>query len=146
MDTSGRGTSQNSILSPDSEVLVSWSCLHSSGHLRQTLAGRLLGFGPPLDRMLRGQKRPLACVCANSLQSCPTLRPCGLQPTRILSPWDSPGKNTRVGCHDLLQGIFHTQGSNLHLLHCQAGSLPLAPPGNPLRSFLRNCSSFCLHF
>ena len=32
---------------------------------------------------------------------------------------DSPGKNTEVGCHALLQGIFLTQGSNLHLLHCR---------------------------
>ena len=45
---------------------------------------------------------------------------------------DSPGKNTGVGCHALLQGIFQTQGSSLHflrLLHWQAGSLPLVPPG-----------------
>ena len=33
-----------------------------------------------------------------------------------LSPWDSPGKNTGVGCHALLQRIFQTQGSNLSLL------------------------------
>ena len=45
-------------------------------------------------------------------QSCPTLKPHGLQPTRLLHPWDSPGKNTGVGCHALLQGIFPTQGSN----------------------------------
>ena len=32
---------------------------------------------------------------------------------------DSPGKNTGVGCHALLQGIFLTQGSNLGLLHCR---------------------------
>ena len=40
-----------------------------------------------------------------------------------------------MGCHALLQGIFQTQGSNLrllHLLHCQVGSLPVAPPGKPL--------------
>ena len=34
-------------------------------------------------------------------------------------PWDSPGKNTGVGSHSLLQGIFLTQGSNLCLLHCR---------------------------
>ena len=48
--------------------------------------------------------------------------------------WDSPRSNTRVGCHFLLQGIFPTQGSNmglLSLLHWEAGSLPLGPPGNP---------------
>ena len=48
---------------------------------------------------------------------------------------DSPAKNTGVGCHALLQGIFPTRGSNpslLYLLHWQAGSLPLGPPGKPL--------------
>ena len=35
------------------------------------------------------------------------------------SPWDSPGKNTGVGCHFLLQGIFQTQESNPGLLHCR---------------------------
>ena len=49
-------------------------------------------------------------------------------------PCPPPGKNTGVGCHALLQGIFWTRGSNLRLLrllHWQAGSLPLAPPGKP---------------
>ena len=48
------------------------------------------------------------------------------------------GKNTGVGCYFLLQEIFPTQGSNpglLHLLHWQADSLPLAPPGRPLKTF-----------
>ena len=46
--------------------------------------------------------------------------------------WDFPGRNTEVGCHFLLQGIFPTQGLNLillGLLHWQMDSLPLAPPG-----------------
>ena len=43
----------------------------------------------------------------------------GLQPTRLLWPWDSLDKNTRVGCHFLLQEIFPTQGSNPCLLHCR---------------------------
>ena len=44
-------------------------------------------------------------------------------------------KNTGVGCHFLLQGIFPTQGSNLRLLcllRWQADSSPLAPPGKPI--------------
>ena len=56
--------------------------------------------------------------------------PCEPQPTRLLCPWDSLGKNTRVGCHALLQGIFPTQGLNLcllSLLHWQARSLPEVP-------------------
>ena len=43
----------------------------------------------------------------------------GLQPARLLCPWDSPGKNAGVGSHSLLQGIFPTQGSNPGLLHCR---------------------------
>ena len=44
-----------------------------------------------------------AAATAKSLQSCPTLRPQRQQPTRLPRPWDSPGKNTGVGCHFLLQ-------------------------------------------
>ena len=46
-----------------------------------------------------------------------SLRPHGLQPARLLCPWDSPGKNTGAGCYFLLQGIFPTQGSNMGLPH-----------------------------
>ena len=63
-------------------------------------------------------------------------RPYGLQPTRLLRPWDSPGKNTGVACHFLHQEIFPTQGSNLcllSLLHWQADSLPLAHLKSPLK-------------
>ena len=47
----------------------------------------------------------------------------------LICPWDFPGNNTGVGCHDLLQGIFLTQESNpclLCLLHWQEDSLPLS--------------------
>ena len=44
-----------------------------------------------------------AAAAAKSLQSCPTLRPQRRQPTRLPYPWDSPGKNTGVGFHFLLQ-------------------------------------------
>ena len=49
----------------------------------------------------------------------------------IVCAWDSPGRNTGVGCHALLQGVFPTLGWNLHLLrllHWQVGSLQLVPP------------------
>ena len=48
-----------------------------------------------------------------------SLRPHGLQPTRLLRPWDFPGKSSGVRCHFLLQGIFLTQGSNPGLPHCR---------------------------
>ena len=44
-----------------------------------------------------------AAAAAKSIQSCPTLRSHRRQPTRLPRPWDSPGKNTGVGCHFLLQ-------------------------------------------
>ena len=54
--------------------------------------------------------------------------------TRLLCPWDFPGKNTRVGCGFLLQGIFLTQRSNpclLKLLHCRKILYPLNHQGRP---------------
>ena len=63
-----------------------------------------------------------------------SLQPYGLYPTRLLCPWDSPGKNTITGSYAVPQGIFPTQESNLcvlRLLHWQAGSLPLSLPGKP---------------
>ena len=71
------------------------------------------------------------------IQLCLTLcNPMDCKPTRLLCPWDFPGRNTGVGCHALLQGIFPTQGSNPHLLCLllwQAGYLPLASPGKPVK-------------
>ena len=48
-----------------------------------------------------------------------SLQPHGLQPTRLLRPWDFPGKSIGVGCHFLLQRIFLTQGLNPGLLQCR---------------------------
>ena len=50
----------------------------------------------------------------------------GCHCTRLLCPWNSPGRNTGVGCHSLLRGIFPTQGSPLHLLLWQADASPLS--------------------
>ena len=49
-------------------------------------------------------------------QLCPTLRDLM---DGVLCPWDFPGKNTGVGCHSFLQGIFPTQGPNPGILHCR---------------------------
>ena len=53
----------------------------------------------------------------------------GLYSAWLLCPWNSPGKNTRVGSHSLLRGIFLTQGSNLGIPTLQADSLLSEPPG-----------------
>ena len=59
------------------------------------------------------------CVCIHLVaQLCPTL--CDLidcSPPSSSAHGDSPGKNTGVGCHAFLQGIFPTQGLNIGLLH-----------------------------
>ena len=58
-------------------------------------------------------------VCESHSVMFNTFRPHGLKPARFLCPWNSPGKNTGVGCHSVLQGIFPTQGSNPGLPHCR---------------------------
>ena len=60
----------------------------------------------------------------------------GRYPTRLLCLWDSPGKNTGVGCLALLQGIFPTQGSNLGLMHGRWILHQLSHQGSP---------NFCSH-
>ena len=61
----------------------------------------------------------------------------------------SPGKNTGVGCHFLLQGIFPTQGSSLgllYLLRWQVDSLPLVPPGKASDDYVlvtQLCPTLC---
>ena len=59
----------------------------------------------------------ICCVLSHSVMS-DSLQTFGLQPTRLLCPWDFPGKSTGAGCHFLLQGIFPTQGLNSSLPHC----------------------------
>ena len=59
------------------------------------------------------------------------LQPHGLQPTRLLCPWDFPGKSTGVHCHFLLQGIFLAQGLNPGLLHCRQTLYRLSYQGSP---------------
>ena len=78
------------------------------------------------------------CLPNAECAKCPvmsnSLRPHGLQPTRLLCLWDFPGKNTRVSCHFLLQGVFPTLGLNpslLCLLHCRRILYLLIHPGCP---------------
>ena len=82
------------------------------------------------DRILLiSQRHTFSCVCVCSRACTQT---CSVPPGSSVHG-DSPGKNTEVGCHFLLQGIFLTQGLNprlLLLLHWQADSLPLSQLGN----------------
>ena len=75
---------------------------------------------------------PNHCVCATRLQSCLTL--CdrmNYSPSGSSVHGDSPGKNTGMGCHALLQGIFPTQRWNPGLLHCRWILHQLSYQGSP---------------
>ena len=96
------------------ETLVPWLGIEP---IPSTLKGRQLGKSLHAGKLLQNVSD--------------SLHPYEL-PASFLWPWDSPGKNTGVGCHFLLQGIFPNQVSSpslLGLLHRQVGSLLLAPPG-----------------
>ena len=74
------------------------------------------------------------------------LQPNGLSPARLLCLWDSLGKDTGVGCHALLQGIFPTQGLNPGLLRCRQILYHLSHQGSPPWSFpTSTCKFFHFH-
>ena len=71
------------------------------------------------------------CTCFLSLSvMSDSLQPHRLQPSRLLCPWNSPGQNTGVGCHSLLQGISLAQGLNPGLLRCRQILYCLSHQGN----------------
>ena len=99
-------------LSPNRYVL---KICHLSVVIRHLLypGGRLPDA--PGHREVWGKLRVHACSVTPAVSD--SLWPCGLQSARLLCPWDSAGKNTRVGCPAFLQGVFLTQRSNPWLLN-----------------------------
>ena len=72
-----------------------------------------------------------AVLCSGA-QSCLTLcDPMGCSPPGSSVHRDSTGQNTGVGCHDLLQGIFPTQGLKAGLPHCRQILYSLSHQGSP---------------
>ena len=71
----------------------------------------------------------------------------GLQPARLLHPWNFPGKNTGVGCYSLLQRIFMTQELNPGLLNCRQTLYHLSHQGSPgvfqFSSVAQSCPTLC---
>ena len=117
---------------PDQNVTKKTICADGliRGHVSWAGNGNLLQhshLGNPMDR---GHWWASLCV----LSCFSHVWPCCSSPPSSSVHGIIPGKNTGVDCHALLQGIFPTQGLNphlLHLLHQQAGCLPLVPPGKP---------------
>ena len=105
----------------------------SIGFSHKELSGQDLSSGVR-EVSVNGKNKMEDVHCVHArLPRSDSLQPYGPPACQVLSVYgDSPGKNTGVGCHALLQGIFPTQGSNQHLLcllQWQAGSLPLASLG-----------------
>ena len=88
------------------------------------------------------------CVCASAHSVVfNSWKAYGLWPARLLCPWDSPGKNTGMDYHCLLQGIFLTHGSNLHLLTSPALAgrfITTEPPGKPKITLAESVTIFSL--
>ena len=70
-----------------------------------------------------------------------SLQPNGLKHARLLCLWNSPGKNTGVGCHFFLQRIFPNPDTKPRSPTLQADSLPSEPPGKSVIN-----SAFTLYF
>ena len=97
-------------------------CISSKIHLLQHLSEKhsltntvVLSNGlSSSEGTVNPERKPsgLSNVCESERISCPVVSSLNCSPYRLLCLWDSPGKNTGVGCHSLLQGIFPTQGSN----------------------------------
>ena len=68
----------------------------------------------------------------------------GMQPTRLLRPWNFPGKRTGAGCHFLLQGIIPTQGLNPGLPYCRQMLYHLSHQGSPSSSYVHTKMFFIL--
>ena len=92
------------------------------------------------------------CCCCLVAKPCPALLwPHRLQPARLLCPWDFPGKNTGVGGHFLLQGIFPTQGTHVscagrQILYHRATGEAHHPSKPPLTKCYWLFPSVCLIF
>ena len=108
-------------------------------------------FGQSFMKDLQSEDSDDLSACQVALVVSNSLQPYGPQSGSSVHG-DSPGRNIRVGCHDLLQEISLTQGLNpclLCLLHWQVGSLPLEPPGKPLKEHaaaaksLQLCPTLC---
>ena len=141
--------SMNFIFFSPSHPLFAFACYRACDSVEHTSIQTLAGAGNPrvpflyrmpglpLHRLWKGFSNLRVCwnhLCVGvSLSSvCDSLRCYGLQPARLLCPWSFPGKNTGMGCHSLLSGIFPTQGLNQGLLHFRQILYHLSHQGNTL--------------
>ena len=77
------------------------------------------------------------CVCVSCLVVSDSVQPHRLQPTRPLCPWDSPGKNTGVGCHFLLQKELQKESEVAQSCPTLCNSMDCSPPGSSIHGIFQ---------
>ena len=85
-------------------------------------------------------RRPTYCCCCCQVASvvANSVRPHRRQPTRLHRPWDSPGKNTGVGCHFLLQGVKVKSESEVAQSYPTLSSpMDCSPPGSSVHGIFQ---------
>ena len=144
-----RAATRPSLTSPSTAVS---SCKQLTSSPPPALAAIPLFFGGrdlywfwPLGSAKEGRgrtshlKTAAAAAAAKSLQSClDSVQPQRQQPTRLPHPWDSPGKNTGVGCHFLLQCMKVKSESEV-AQSCPTPSNPMdcSPPGSSVHGIFQ---------
>ena len=112
-------------------------------HTHTHMYTRTYTHTPFLEVGTEGLRRDICMLSRCHVQLFAT--PWTVQSVRLLCPWNSPGKNTGVGCHALFQGIFPTQGLNpclSFLLRWQVDSLPLGHLGSSRVKYQGNSTFF----
>ena len=123
---------------------------HVRGHARTLSSEPAYGFQLPSYRvtLLHGRRElyilrmhrlnPCCCCCSVASVVSDSVRPHRRQPTRLPHPWDSPGKNTGVGCHFLLQCMKVKSQSEVAQL-CPTPSDPMdcSPPGSSVHGIFQ---------
>ena len=123
---------------------------HVRGHARTLSSEPAYGFQLPSYRVTLLHSRrelyilrmhrlnPCCCCCSVASVVSDSVRPHRRQPTRLPNPWDSPGKNTEVGCHFLLQCMKVKSQSEVAQL-CPTPSDPMdcSPPGSSVHGIFQ---------
>ena len=107
------------------------TCRRYNHHFSYQKAIREAGRGSLSFFLMKNNVQPRNLCVLSTLVVSGSLRSHGLKPTRLPCSWNSPDKNTALGSHSLLQGIFPTQGPNPGQLHCRQILYHLIHHGSP---------------
>ena len=118
--------------------LILCLCTPCGGFIRRSFGMlEFVGLAFRRYRNRQNQSLPAACCQVTSVVS-DSVQPHGLQPTRLLRPWDSPGKNTGVGCHFLLQCMKVESESEITQSRLTLSDpMDCSPPGSSIRGIFQ---------